>query len=170
MKNLVLTAALVFFLALPAKAQLVRDIPGERIPDATTGLVQAPGTTGFFESFLGSAFSDNRFQMHHSYTLQYSSAINNTVGEYVNTMTYQFDFPLILRADIGVMHQPFGASSEQLKNGLGTDAFTGIYLKNASAIYRPTRDLTIGIMFQQFRAGEPGYFWNRNQFGPYGMW
>lgn len=97
--------------------------------------------------------------------------MNNTVGEYVNTMTYQFNFPLILRADIGVMHQPFGASNEQLRSGLGSDAFTGVYLKNAEAIYRPSRNLTIGIMFRQFRAGDMSYYyWNRNPFSPYGMW
>ncbi|NTW50727.1 MAG: hypothetical protein HGB19_13560 [Chlorobiales bacterium] len=170
MKNALLIAALLTLLALPAQAQLVRDLPGERISDAAPGLVQSPGGPGLFESFIGSAFNDSHFQMHHSYSLQYSSGMNNTVGEYVNTMTYQFDFPLTLRTDIGVMHQPFGASNEQLKQGIGSDAFTGLYLKNASATYRPTRDLTIGILFQQYRPGDPSYFWSRNPFSPYGGW
>jgi hypothetical protein len=89
----------------------------------------------------------------------------------VNTMTYQFNFPLMLRADVGVMHQPFGASNEQLKSGIGSDAFSGVYLKNAAAIYSPSRDLSIGIMFRQYRPGDPSYYyWNRNPFIPYGIW
>ncbi len=154
MKKAVVMFALVLALSNAAEAQLVRDLPQQGVQDGTVGMLKP---AGFFENLLGSAFDENHFQMHHSFSLSYNSFLGNTVGEYTNTMMYKFDIPLMIRADIGVMTQPFGASPMQQQLGFSQNAFQGIYLKNFQAIYQPTKNMTFSISFQQIPAGQ--MFW-----------
>ncbi|ACF14151.1 conserved hypothetical protein [Chloroherpeton thalassium ATCC 35110] len=152
--------ALAFCFATSASAQLIRDLPCAGVEDASSAYMQQP-TTGMFESFLSSAFDETHFSMSHSYSLTYTSLLNTTVGEYVNTMVYQFDIPLMLRADIGISHQPFGASGTQLKYGYGDGDLSGVYLKNAELLYQPLKNLSIGVSYRQYRAGILNSFWSR---------
>lgn len=138
-----------FILITDANAQLVRDLQKQETQNTSSVLVTSPGST-YGSSFLSAVLDNPHFNMSHSYSFEYNSLMNNTVGEYVNTMTYDFNFPLSIRADIGVMHQPFGASDKQMQYGLGSDAFTGIYLKNASLLYQPTDNLWMSISVQQY--------------------
>jgi hypothetical protein len=78
-------------------------------------------------------------------------------------MIYQFDFPLTLRADIGVIHQPFGVTPMQQQWLGGQNVFQGVYLKNLQAVYKPTKDITIGLSVQQIPQGQ--LFWGN----PWGM-
>ncbi len=162
MKKAFLTAVLVVGISLSAAAQFSKDVPRQTVEDGTAAIFRKP-TESFFGQLLGPAFDENHFQMHHSYTLTYNSLFGNTVGEYVNTMIYQFDFPLTLRADIGVIHQPFGVTPMQQQWLGGQNIFQGIYLKNLQAVYKPTKDITIGLSVQQIPQGQ--LFWGN----PWGM-
>ena len=152
--------AVAFCFATSASAQLIRDLPSASVENAS-GAYMAQPTTGFFESFISAALDETHFSMSHSYSLTYTSLMNTTVGEYVNTMVYEFDIPLMLRADIGVSHQPFGASQAQLKYGYGDGDLSGVYLKNAELLYQPLKNLSIGVSYRQYRAGSLNSFWSR---------
>lgn len=159
-----LMAALL--LAETAHAQMLKDMPRQGV-DATPGLVKP--MDNLFSSFLGSAFDENHFRMNHSYELTYSSYLGGTLGEYTNTMIYQFDIPLSIRADVAVMHQPFGQVQLQGINGTNTNAFSGVYLKNAEVMYRPTKDMNISIRFMQVPNGYYNPYGWGNQYGsPFG--
>jgi hypothetical protein len=162
MKKAFLTAVLVVGISLSASAQFSKDVPRQTVEDGTAAIFRKPSES-FFGQLLGPAFDENHFQMRHSYSLMYNSFFGNTVGEYVNTMIYQFDFPLTLRADIGVIHQPFGVTPMQQQFLGGQNVFQGVYLKNLQAVYKPTKDITIGLSFQQIPQGQ--LFWAN----PWGM-
>jgi hypothetical protein len=152
-KRFVLVLALTVLFTAPLFAQAMKDMPSERIENSQQQMFGQP-QQGFFGSLLGSAFDENHFRMNHSYSLAYNSFVGATTGEYVNTMIYKFDAPVMLRADIGVMHQPFGASQQQIQTGFGQNAFTGIYLKNAQLIWQPKKDMTFSIQFMQIPQGQ----------------
>jgi hypothetical protein len=80
-------------------------------------------------------------------------------------MVYKFNAPVWLRADIGLQHQPFGASKQQQQMGFNSSAFSGVYLKNASILYKPTENMGIMLQFSQIPASQM-YLnnWN-NRFG-----
>lgn len=162
------TFVLLIALAETASAQLVRDMPRQGVSDATPSMVKP---AGFFENFLGTAFDDTHFQMNHSYSLEFNSFIGTTIGEYTNTMIYKFDIPLTIRADVGVMHQPFGGGQIQGANGLQQNLFSGVYLKNAEVNYQPSENMLISVRFVQAPNGNPYFYGNpyygggRNGFG-----
>jgi len=158
-KKALFVFAVVFCFSISAQAQLIRDLPGAATENASSAYIQPP-SSDVFESFISSAFDEKHFNMSHSYSLTYTSLMNTTIGEYVNTMVYQFDIPLILRADIGVSHQPFGASDAQLKYGYGEGDLSGVYLKKAELLYQPLKNLSIGVSYRQYRAGSLYSFWD----------
>jgi hypothetical protein len=149
--KLLLIISLIILEPAISQAQLKRDLPDHSIDNASSMLVASPSMDQG-GSLFNTLLDPEHFRMSHSYSLEYNSMMNNTVGEYVNTMRYAFDFPLVLRADIGMMHQPFGASDKQAQYGFGSDAFTGVYLKNASLTYRPFKNLLMGISYQRYNA------------------
>ncbi|MDX2129685.1 MAG: hypothetical protein SFU91_11690 [Chloroherpetonaceae bacterium] len=132
-------------------AQSLRDIQRDKVTDAGSTMFK-PGES-FFGNLLGSAFDENHFRMNHSYALQFNSFTGATTGEYTNTMVYRFNFPLMIRADVSMMHQPLGVSQLQRDRGFGGMNFNGIYLRNLSAIYQPTKDLGFGVSFSQVPQG-----------------
>lgn len=161
--TLALMLSLVALSPTVSHAQLKRDIPGKGIQDASSSLISSPSTT-MQESLFNALLDPEHFRMSHSYSVQYNSLLNNTVGEYVNTMTYAFDIPLMIRADIGLMHQPFGVSNKQKQYGFGSDAFSGVYLKNLSMTYQPFKNLWMGISFQRYNASDINpFFYHPNR-------
>lgn len=166
MKTVFFAFALSFLLASGALAQFQKDAPTPTIQSSQT-MFAAPSEFSI-GSFLGNLFDENRFQMRHSYALSYNSLLGNATGEYVNTMIYQFDAPVTLRADIGVMHQPFGASQRQLQYGFGRNDFSGVYLKNAQILWQPTKNIAVSAAYQQLPPGawfnQMGW-WGFNRFG-----
>jgi hypothetical protein len=163
MKKAVVIFTLVLALSGAAQAQLVRDLPRQGVEDGTSAMLKP---AGFFENLLGNAFDENHFQMRHSFSLNYNSFLGNTTGEYVNTMIYKFDIPLMIRADVGVMAQPFGVSAMQQQLGYNQSAFQGVYLKNVQAIYQPTKNMTFSVSFQQIPAGQ--MYWGNPYMNGYG--
>ncbi|MCS7013155.1 MAG: hypothetical protein RMI34_00160 [Chloroherpetonaceae bacterium] len=161
MKKMLFAVILVLTLSVSTQAQFVKDVPRQTVSDGAAAVFQRPSES-LFSNLLGPAFDENHFQMHHSYSLTYNSLFGTTVGEYVNTMIYRFDFPLALRADIGVIHQPFGTSPVQNQFLGGQNPFQGVYLKNLQAVYQPTKDLTLSFSIQQV---PQGYFFWGNPWG-----
>jgi len=159
MKNAFFLLLLVVMLHTGASAQFQKDVPSQTIQSSQT--IFATPSDFSIGSFIGNIFDDQHFQMNHSYTLSYNSLLGNTTGEYVNTMIYKFDAPVLIRADIGVMHQPFGASQRQLQYGFGPNDFSGVYLKNAQILWQPTKNMTISAAYQQV---PPGRWFNQMGF------
>ncbi len=159
MKKVIFIFALMWFLGTSASAQFQKDVPSKTIQSSQT-MFSTPSEFSI-GSFIGNILDDKHFQMSHSYTLSYNSMLGNTTGEYVNTMIYKFDAPVMIRADVGVMHQPFGASQRQLQYGFGQNDFSGIYLKNAQILWQPTKNMTVSAAYQQV---PPGQWFNQMGF------
>jgi len=137
----------VLALAIPVadtQAQLVRDVPHDGI-DATGNLIR-PAGENFVSNFLGSAFDDSHFQMKNSYALSYSSGIGRTLGQYTNTMMYQFDFPVTLRADVSYLHDPLSSFSSSKSSQPNINQ---LYLQNAEMEYKPSKDFAIKLQYMQ---------------------
>ncbi len=170
MKKILVLFLLVVVLNVEASAQFQKDVPSSTIQSSQT--IFAPPADFSIGSLIGNIFDDKHFQMHHSYTLSYNSILGNTTGEYVNTMIYKFDAPVLIRADVGVMHQPFGASQRQLHYGFRPNDFSGIYLKNAQILWQPTKNMTISAAYQQVPPGQwfnqMGFWGNRFGFNQWG--
>ncbi len=152
MKKVIFIFVLMWFLGTGAAAQFQKDVPSQSIQSSQT--IFATPSEFSIGSFIGNIFDDKHFQMNHSYTLSYNSMLGNTTGEYVNTMIYKFDAPVMIRADVGVMHQPFGASQRQRQYGFGQNDFSGIYLKNAQILWQPTKNMTVSAAYQQIPLGQ----------------
>lgn len=150
---MILALVLALVLTASARAQFVKDTPSERIQSSSQTVFSRPAEWSI-GSFLGNIIDDKHFQMSHSYSLSYNSLIGNTTGEYVNTITYKFDAPVLIRTDIGLMHQPFGASQKQLQSGFGANDFSGVYLKNAQVLWKPTKNMIFSASFQQVPANQ----------------
>ncbi len=163
MKKVIFIFVLVVLFNSSASAQFQKDIPNQSIQSSQT-IFSTPSEFSI-GSMIGNIFDDKHFQMNHSYTLSYNSMLGNTTGEYVNTMMYKFDAPVMIRADIGVMHQPFGASQRQLQYGFGQNDFSGVYLKNAQILWQPTKNMTVSAAYQQV---PPGQWFNQMGFWGWG--
>lgn len=159
MKKVIFIVGLLWILGTDASAQFQKDVPSQTIQSSQT--IFATPSEFSIGSFIGNILDDKHFQMNHSYTLSYNSMLGNTTGEYVNTMIYKFDAPVMIRADVGVMHQPFGASQRQLQYGFGPNDFSGVYLKNAQVLWQPTKNMTFSAAYQQV---PPGQWFNQMGF------
>jgi len=144
------------FISITAYSQF-RDsgFPDTSVKD---GIVNNSGPSLF--GFLG---SDN-FQMHHTYSLSYSSFGNNglALGVYTNSMLYRFSDNLNVQADISVMHSPYSSFGKEFQNSL-----TGIYLSRAALNYSPWKDFQINIQYRNSPAYYPGYYNGYNYYNYY---
>ncbi|MGE5399896.1 MAG: hypothetical protein ACM3S2_05810 [Ignavibacteriales bacterium] len=100
----------------------------------------------------------NNFQMHHSYSLSYSSFGGNglAMGVYTNSMAYKFSDKLNIQLDASLVHTPYSSFSKQL-----TDQINGVYISRAQLNYRPSENFMINI---QYNNGPANYY------SPYGYW
>jgi hypothetical protein len=134
------------------KSQLPQDIS---VSDA----IQIPGV-GAVSSALG--FIDpNRFFMHQSYSLSYSSwgGGSASMGVYQNTMSYIFSEKLAMNARLGFVHNPLNIGSFTTQSNLTDNLIYG-----ADLIYRPKENTLFTISFDK----TPYYY--RSRFYPYGYY
>lgn len=140
------TVVCIVFLAVvlgayyPAEAQLRSEVPEERAP-----VKLFDDHTGFN---LNKLFSPEHFRMSHSYEMSMSSfgGQANTLGQYTNTMRWQFSNQLAARVDVAFMHSPFGDNSfSPNSNGIGSQ----VYLRNAEVAYRPTEKMQFRFSVRQ---------------------
>ncbi|MBN2357136.1 hypothetical protein JXO59_13550 [candidate division KSB1 bacterium] len=86
----------------------------------------------------------SRLHIYQSYQMSYFSlgSTGFTQGVYLNTMTYDFSFPMSVALQWGISHQPFGSSpSPYVKNGL--------FLSRAQVRYQPTKNILLQMDYVQ---------------------
>lgn len=107
--------------------------------------------------------------MNHSYTMSFSSmgGQGRTLGQYTNTMRWQFNDQLAARVDVAFMHSPFGNESFSPNDGGLADQ---IYLRNAEVAYRPTENMQFRFSVQQSPYGRYMSPYGRygSRYGAYG--
>ncbi len=110
-------------------------------------------------SLLGFLDRD-RFNMSQSYGMSYYSGggQSGSVGMYTNSMNFRLADPLLLRFNVGIMHQPFGGP-KGAKNQ-GAQVMEGVEL-----IYRPNKN----FQFQAGFSNAPTYNSYNNPFLSGGM-
>jgi hypothetical protein len=97
-------------------------------------------------NFFSGLLDPNNFNMHHSFSLSYSSFAGQgmSLGVYTNSMQYKFSDKLDVRTDISLMTSPF--------NTLGKDAqssLSGLFLNNAELNYRPWKNTLFQVSYRQ---------------------
>lgn len=99
----------------------------------------------------------SRLHIYQSYQMNYVSLGKTgfTQGTYLNTMTYDFSFPLSVAVQWGINHQPFSSSqSPYVQNGL--------FLSAAQVRYQPTKNFLV-----QFDFIQNPYRYNQNPYNFY---
>jgi hypothetical protein len=133
--------------AAPARAQLRADL--SRPAPAAVYDSDAGAEAGFgqrLEAWMGTLFSDDHFRMAHSYEMSMSSFNGGTsLGMYTNTMQWQFGKKWAARADVSVVHQPFGGTSSFGQGGQNMR----VILRNAEVAYRPSENMEFRFRVQQ---------------------
>jgi len=122
------------------------------------------------DRFLGlGIFDPSKFSMQHSFSMSYFSVGGKGLsqGLYLNTMTYQFSSPLLLKLQWGIQNFP---TNSLAKNN---PAFQGgFFLSGAELQYKPSDKLEMRLQFNSM----PSYMYNSymydNPFRPYrsSMW
>ncbi len=99
------------------------------------------GITSPVPGSLLSFLDRDHFRMTQSYGMSYYSGggQSGTLGMYTNSMNFRLSDPLLLRLNIGVMHQPFGAPK-------GSKNQNAQVMQGMELIYRPNK-------YFQFQAG-----------------
>lgn len=121
--------------------------------------IRIPGV-GSVRSALG--FIDpNRFFMHQSYSLSYSSwgGGSASLGVYQNNMSYIFSEKLAMNARLGFVHNPLNLGSMTTQSNMIDNLIYG-----ADLIYRPKDNTILSISFDK----NPYYY--RSRFYPYGYY
>jgi hypothetical protein len=135
-----LLAAVLVLVPLVAFGQLKEQLKPQSFSQFLT---QPQGLIGL----LG--LDPNRFSMQHSYSVSYLSAGGQgfSQGLYLNTMSYHFSDPLQVSLQWGVMNQPFGSF------GVPSLYQNGPFLSGASVEYKPSRNLSIGLQYNNIPGG-----------------
>lgn len=96
----------------------------------------------------------SRFHMSQSYTLSLMTIGGQSFsqGVYLNTMRYDFNVPVTVSLQWGVMHSPLSAA------GVNSLYNNGVFLSGASVEYKPSENFEIGIQYSSY---PHSYFYNR---------
>ncbi len=142
MRNRIFISLAAAFVLLPVLAfgQLKEQLKPQSFSQLLT---QPQGLVGL----LG--LDPNRFSMQHSYSVSYMSLGGHgfSQGVYLNTMSYRFSDPLQVSLQWGVLNQPFG--------GFGVPSLyqNGLFLSGASVEYKPSRNFSIGVQYNNIPGG-----------------
>lgn len=113
-------------------------------PNLPEMLRSIPGSTQGLLGLIG--FDPAKFHMSHSYSMSYFSMGGKglTQGLYLNTMSYRFSDPLLLKLQFGFAHQPFNAfgSNVPLMNN-------GFFVSGAELTYKPMNNMTLHFQFNR---------------------
>lgn len=111
-----------------------------------------PASLSFFQSLI----DPSRIEMRQQYNLSISSFGNETIslGQYTNSMFYNFAPNLNARMDVTLQHSPYNSLG---KNG---DALNGIFLSRAEINYQPFDNMVMRLSYQKVPS-----MYNRNYFG-----
>lgn len=135
-----------------AYAQLKSQALAPSVPEMLRSI---PGSTQGLLSVIG--FDPAKFHMSHSYSMSYFSLGGKgiTQGLYLNTMSYQFSDPLLLKLQLGFAHQPFNAFGNN-----NTPLFNnGFFVSGAELTYKPMNNMTLHFQFNRL-PGQSYYYMN----------
>lgn len=106
-----------------SRAQFRSDIDKAQPPLNTAGAMQSGGN-----SFLSSLLDPNRFSMHQSVSMSYTSSPFGSVGldMFTNTFQYRASDNLFISADVSAVYSPFSSFGSAFQNQIN-----GIYLTSA---------------------------------------
>jgi len=112
--------------------------------------------------FLSGLFDPSKFNMHHSFSLSYTSFAGQgmSLGVYTNSMQYKFSDDLDVRTDISLMASPFNSLGKAAQNSL-----SGLFLNRAELNYRPWKNALFQISYRQI----PAAYWLGSGYGYGGM-
>ncbi len=101
----------------------------------------------------------NNLQIHHRLAMGYSSSANNSMmgAEYVMGLAYQFEAPVLLAMELGVMNIPFSSMP------LPSEEKTRVYLKSASLEYQPSEDFRMKLEFNSYPSGYQNSLFNNHR-------
>jgi hypothetical protein len=156
MKSLSMVITFLLTTALTAQAQLKSQVDEKQIN------VRESLTT---PSSLFGLLSPNRFSMNQSYSLSFYSGggQSGSLGMFNNAFNFRLSDPLMLRVDMGVMHQPFGGPK-----GSGLQNQNAHFMGGAELIYRPSERfmMQVGVSNNPYTNGSFGnYGFYENPFG-----
>jgi hypothetical protein len=132
----------------------------------TTETLRQPAMENSLTGFID--FS--RIQMSHSMGFGYASGGGNgySQGYYMNTLSYQFNSPVMLRLRTGVTNNPYAASGSMTQPGqsaLSTFFNNAEFFGGADLIWKPRDNMRIQISVDRLPATMYGY---NNYYNPFG--
>jgi hypothetical protein len=138
----------------------------------TTETLRQPTMETRFAGFIDPL----RFDMSHSVGFGYASGSGQATsqGYYMNTLSYRFSAPVMLRLRTGVTNNPFAASGSMTQPGQSslTSMFNSAeFFGGADLIWKPRDNMRIQISVDRIPAGMYGYNSHYNPYGfgyPYG--
>lgn len=124
-----------------------------------------PGVKSFIvdegDSFLFGLFDPSKFSMNHSYSMSYSTFGGNglALGVYTNSMMYRFSDNMELQVDANLVHSPYSSFGDNFTNSI-----TGIHLSSARLNYRPWKNFSVSLSYQQLPGLYNSYGYGYNSF------
>lgn len=134
----------------------------QSVQPSVVSAITRPTTLSDFQSLI----DPSKLIMRQQYSVSYSSFGNQAIslGQYTNSMMYQFNQDLNARFDVTMQHSPY--------NTLGKigDGLNGIFLSRAEINYQPLDNFLFKISYQQIpnlmnrdfnrmRSYDPFYNW-----------
>ena len=114
-------------------------------------------------NFILGFFDADKFSMHHSYSMSYTTGGGEALalGVYTNSMMYKFTDNLNVQVDASLVHSPYSTFGKDVQNNIN-----GIYLSKAALNYAPSKDFHVSLLYQKVpQTGYYGYGFGRNMFG-----
>ena len=111
------------------------------------------GITDISSGSLLGFLSSDKFSMHHSIGLSYSTFGGNgtSLATYTNSMMYQFSDNMNVQLDASFITSPYSSFGKEYQKSL-----QGIYISRAAFNYKPWDDVTISLQYRNI----PNYYYN----------
>ncbi len=174
MKRFSMMFTLSVVMVMATAALTYAQAPYRNVPTSptTTETLRQPTMENNLTGFID--FS--RIQMSHSMGFGYASGMGNgySQGYYMNTLSYKFNSPVLLRLRTGITNNPYAESGSMTQPGqsaLSSFFNSAEYFGGADLIWKPRDNMRIQISVDRLPAGMYGYNYYHNPFGygyPYG--
>lgn len=147
--TLVLGALLVAAMSVQAVAQSpYRDQTTPSTRESITQPVMRSGVNGWFDA--------SRFSMSHQMGMGYTSSGGQGVAQayYLNTMSYRFSAPVLLKLRLGATNNPFAETTAMPgQSTVGSMLQNAQFFGGADLIWQPSENTRFQISFDQIPAG-----------------
>ncbi len=156
MKKVVGLMALLLIFSSVSYAQFRDQLSNK--PSVENSLFKSDNGGGSLLSF----FNPANFSMHQSISMSYMTFGGQglSLAMYTNSMSYKISNPLTLSADVSVMSSPYSTLGNSFAKSI-----SGIYLTRAELNYRPSKDFSIDVQFDQNPLNR---YYNPYYYGPFG--